>query len=592
MIDTILLDFWSKIIGLDNQLQALGTDRTTMAENLFDELTELENADELRHRLAFGNKPSEPRPQPEDDQLRQRTNDDLALVVLADAFSCAREGRSNEEGLVLVDWLQFVAQYGTQSNLFQAHSKLLEGLFYQSDKNDHDATTSFKESLERYEYLPDEQAHGPSSICAYCLGVISIDSDEFDESEGFSQRARELAVTTAVLGWRDYIEREVEAANEQRLVVNKLTEASLEADVTPLVEQHNKIISDRTIKILQSRAFRAAVRGEVKDAIAVATVADRVSKSLGKQFQVRLRLAEAALYANQYATAEVLLRVLITESPDDLDVQKSFARSLMQQGKYNEARDLLEKIVERSPDDAATHRDLGIIYFRLNQPDLARPSLRAALAADPSDFLAQRVLDEIERSNPQPGIVFDKESGTLAISEGLLANSDADLTTMITVTLLKGNPEQAQEILQSIAETNGLAYAQHLAELAFPQAATDTEASHYDKAAKLFHAGSLPEALSEYKLAIAEDRDNASAYMGAGDCYYMMGQLNVATAFFEESIAIRPDHTTLTFLGDAHRKAGRREDAIRAYEQALKLNPNYALARQALSFMQEQSGRN
>jgi tetratricopeptide (TPR) repeat protein len=118
-------------------------------------------------------------------------------------------------------------------------------------------------------------------------------------------------------------------------------------------------------------------------------------------------------------------------------------------------------------------------------------------------------------------------------------------------------------------------------------ATTRTEQTHLEKAEALFRARKLPEALAEYKLAIKENADNAAAYMGAGDCHYHLGQLNLATAFFEESIAIEVRPSTLRFLGDAHRKSGRIQAAIRAYERALEVDPSYEIARQQLEAVRQ-----
>jgi tetratricopeptide (TPR) repeat protein len=113
-----------------------------------------------------------------------------------------------------------------------------------------------------------------------------------------------------------------------------------------------------------------------------------------------------------------------------------------------------------------------------------------------------------------------------------------------------------------------------------PTAATAT--THFDKAEALFAARKVPEGLAEYTLAIAEDPQNAAAYLGAGDCHYFMGEPSLAAAFFEESAAIEPKAPTLRFLGDAYQKAGRLRPAAQAYERALELDPSYAAARQQL----------
>lgn len=230
-----------------------------------------------------------------------------------------------------------------------------------------------------------------------------------------------------------------------------------------------------------------------------------------------------------------------------------------------------------------------LILINLGRADEGRPYIKAALAANPSDPTAQYLLQQLGDPDTQPRIIFEKASGKLIISEELLNKPAVDLAVMITAAVLKAHPAEAQEMLQSIVEEKGLDFAQRVAEIVFPGSVRKPEEqNHFEKAEELFKARLLPEAIEEYKLAIAADRDHAMAYMGIGDCYYHLGQFNLATAFFEESVLIQPNHSTFLFLGDAHLKAGRMEKAIRAYEQALELNPSYEIARQQLRDVREQ----
>ena len=585
MINTTLINIWSGMIGVQEEVQALGPDRINAARQLFSELASIKNADELRRRLASGENFATTGRVSKSIHQFPPENENLALLIVAESISCAREGR-NADGLNLVDWLLLVGQYGSKSNLLKAHGKLLQGLFHQSKNYEGDARTCIQESLQYYGYEPDHLAKGPLSVCLCCLAVMSADSGDFVEAAVLFQSAQKSAneANLKTLDWNNYLQREISESGSQQRVVEELVRASSELGVKKLLGRHG-IIGDRTIKILRCRAFRSAADGNAGDAVSAAGVADWVAKTLNKESRVRRDLADTALYVNQYGTAELLLRALLAEIPGDIGVQGKLGHCLFLQGKYQEARGFLQYVVERSPHDSQALRELGVVYNQLNQPILARRYLKAALVRDPSDYLAKRVLEDIEATQVQPAMTFDQKTKTLTISDAILDNPSADMGMMILSTLLKANPENAQEVLQGVARTEGPAYAQRVFELAFPSAPRQKEPSHFDKAQELFRTKQLPEALSEYRLAIKDDRDHALAYMGAGDCYYHMGMLNLATAYFEESIAIEPSPATLTFLGNAHRKSGRIDEAIQSYEQALKLNPNYELARQHLSAM-------
>lgn len=570
---------------MQEQVQALGPDRINAARKLFSQLASIKNADELRRRLASGENPDATGRESKSVHQFPPENADVALLILSESLSCARQGR-NADGLKFVDWLLLVGQYGITSNLLKAHGKLLQGLFHKTNNYEGDAKTCIEESLQYYGYEPDHVAKGPASVCLCCLAVMSVDGGDFGEAAALFQKAQEAAneANLKSLDWANYLQHEISESGLQQQVVEELIKASSEAGVKKLLPR-NGIVGDRTISILRCRAFRSAAGGNAGDAVAAANVADWVAKALNKESRVRRDLADAALYVNSYATAELVLHALLAENPGDIGVQGKLGNCLFLQGKYQEAQGFLQHVVERSPRDGQALRELGVVYNHLNQPILAQRYLKAALVQDPSDYLAKRVLEVIESAQVQPAMTFDNESKTLTISDAILDNPSADMGMMILATLLKANPENAQEVLQGVAKTEGPAYAQRVFELAFPSAPQEKEPSHYDKAQEHFRAKRLPEALNEYKLAINEDRDHAMAYMGAGDCYYHMGKLNLATAYFEESIEIEPSPSTLTFLGNAHRKSGRIDEARQSYEQALKLNPNYELARQHLSAM-------
>lgn len=584
MINTTLINIWSGMIGVQEEVQALGPDRINAARKLFSELASIKDADELRRRLASGESSAATGRESKSIHQFPPENEDVALLILVESISCAREGR-HADGMKLVDWLLLVGQYGSKSNLLKAHGKLLQGLFHQSNNYEGDAKTCIQESLQYYGYEPEHLAKGPASVCLCCLAVMSADGGDFVEAAVLFQSAQKSATEANLktLDWNNYLQRESSESGLQQRVVEELIRASSELGVKKLLGRDG--IGDRTIKILRCRAFRSAADGNAGDAVIAANVADWVAKALNKESRVRRDLADTALYVNQYGTAELVLRALLTEIPGDIGVQGKLGHCLFLQGKYQEAQGFLQHVVERSPHDSRALRELGVVYSHLNQPILALRYLKAALVRDPSDYLAKRVLEDIEAAQVQPAVTFDQKSKTLTISDAILDNPSADMGMMILATLLKANPENAQEVLQGVARTEGPAYAQRVFELAFPSAAQQKEPSHFDKAQELFRTRQLPEALKEYRLAIKEDRDHALAYMGAGDCYYHMGMLNLATAYFEESIAIEPSPSTLTFLGNAHRKSGRTDEAIQSYEQALKLNPNYELARQHLSAM-------
>jgi tetratricopeptide (TPR) repeat protein len=341
--------------------------------------------------------------------------------------------------------------------------------------------------------------------------------------------------------------------------------------------------------MIQHRTIQHASKGTREMAISSATIGDHVARLQGKEPDFRLRLAKVAASRNDHDLAEPLLRALHQESPAVPKITQDLANYLSLQGRFEEARSLLEPLVHSVPADAQLRANLAAVLIQLQEVDAAREHARAALSLDPTDPLAKQILTQAgdpEAENVRP-ISFDKATGQLSIPEELLSQPGLDLGIPIAAALVRAHPEQAEALLADLARDNGVAYAKQVAQLAYHSPTLAVATTHFEQAEALFAKKKMPESLREYTLAIEENLQKAAAYTGAGDCYYMMGKMNLAAAFFEESIAIEPKATTLRFLGDAYQRSNRLEAAARAYEQALELNPSYDAARQQLQLVRQ-----
>jgi tetratricopeptide (TPR) repeat protein len=107
-------------------------------------------------------------------------------------------------------------------------------------------------------------------------------------------------------------------------------------------------------------------------------------------------------------------------------------------------------------------------------------------------------------------------------------------------------------------------------------------AHHMRAGEELFRQRRFDEAIAEYKAALDVEPDLEYAELCIGDCHFMQGKYHLAIAHFTESIAIRPTPQAWRFLGDCHLRARARFEAKQCYEEALRLDPDYGAARDAL----------
>lgn len=112
----------------------------------------------------------------------------------------------------------------------------------------------------------------------------------------------------------------------------------------------------------------------------------------------------------------------------------------------------------------------------------------------------------------------------------------------------------------------------------------------FDKAEAAFSAGDYQAAVKLYDQVIALDAKFAKAYVYKGDAYLQMGQLDLAINCYRQALGIDPrDKQAHRFLGDVLMRkfetTGDRpllEEAVRCFEAAVKIDPNYQAAQDNL----------
>jgi tetratricopeptide (TPR) repeat protein len=114
--------------------------------------------------------------------------------------------------------------------------------------------------------------------------------------------------------------------------------------------------------------------------------------------------------------------------------------------------------------------------------------------------------------------------------------------------------------------------------------------SHYKRGEVLWWLGSDPsEYTAEYREAIHLNPDHAWAYVKLGTAYYRdYGNVKLAEDTIQQALELSPDHKWAYFrLGEIYQQEGRIEEAIAAYEQALKIDSNFERARTRLADLDE-----
>ncbi len=94
--------------------------------------------------------------------------------------------------------------------------------------------------------------------------------------------------------------------------------------------------------------------------------------------------------------------------------------------------------------------------------------------------------------------------------------------------------------------------------------------------------GEDQKARDSYDRALRLNPNQSNAYLGLGELLEKQNQLDEAIRNYSKAVDLRPTDTGFMFLGHALESAGRRTEALAAYQAALKLSPEMPEAQRAV----------
>ncbi len=350
-----------------------------------------------------------------------------------------------------------------------------------------------------------------------------------------------LATVLTVLGRKDDAEAQWKAA----LQIDPTSTDALDGLANLLTDGDNALAAiellkpvkrDEDLNLDLARAYGKA--GMLEQS--AATVKDGLAVDPSS---LRLTNALATVYVNQhrYQDAAALLRDYVQQHPDDVDAQVLYLRALVLNSDSDTARPLARKLLTAAPHNFDVLFQNGLLEREAGDYAAARDHLREAVTLQPEDYGSRYNLGAaLAHLNDPTGA---KEQLEKAVA---LDPSQAEAHFQLAAVLRTlGDTQGAQEQLKTYQQLNRASAA---------RAEADTKS---ELAAQKLEAGETQQAI----------------------------------AFYRDAVAATPENALLNFhLAMALDKAGDFPGERSVLEQAVKLDPTFALAQNQLGYLVSRDG--
>lgn len=294
-----------------------------------------------------------------------------------------------------------------------------------------------------------------------------------------------------------------------------------------VIEQLNKEIlkGKKDANLYYQRAQEYASRGELKNALTDMFVTMKID-SLNPDYYVFG--AELFLKTSQSAQALALMKNAKEKFPDNHDLALKYAEMQITLNQLQDAIRTVDGVMYQDNKNPRAFFLMGYIMILSEEFDKAKLALKETVRLDPEVTDAYLLLAELyEKDNPKIALQY--------------------LENAITVS-------------------------------------PDIPETYHNKAFFLQNNDDIPGALETYEMIKRRFPQYSSAFLNSGILYIEVDSLQLAYENFNILSKIKPQsHLAYFYRGYSSELMGNKEDAIKDYEQALRINPDYQKAMDQLS---------
>lgn len=314
--------------------------------------------------------------------------------------------------------------------------------------------------------------------------------------------------------------------------------------------------------------------------------------------KAKIELAERDLDA-----AKASLETCLQARPTWAEAHYVLGSTLAASGDLARARVELESAIENAPQLAEARKLLTQIYAQLGEHEFAIEEGRNYLRERPGDTEIRIVVGQSLIRLGQGKEAYDeiaaipeadRDSAALfALGRLDLAFGRADEGAQKMVRaeeLAPGNPQILRVLLALDNSKKQLAASVARIDRALKVNPDDSEIVELDAEVKLL-GGDVEGGKARLQRAVELEPRNVTAQLSLADLARRAGDQGEMVSVIERASAAVPESSDLQFrLAQAYETNGRRPDAIRAYERAISLNGDLALAKNNLAYILAESG--
>ena len=339
------------------------------------------------------------------------------------------------------------------------------------------------------------------------------------------------------------------------------------ADAEQMYDAQLKLARDH-FGALHNLGLLRAQQGRLEEAEALIRKALRRSP---KSAEAHNNLGNVLHRMRRYSEANTSFGRAIALKPDYAQAYNNRGATQQALNRIEDAIICYERAIAIIPNYADAHHNLGNVLRGLGRNDQAVTHFSRALAVSSESAATHRDLADTLQGLRRSSEAVDHYLAVLAITTG-----DAEIHYNLATALL--TLDRYEEAMANYRRAIALK--------------PDYADAHNNLATALLSLGRPSEALASLDEALAIGPGNAEAHSNRGHALLALKRPAEAIGAFEQALNLRPDHAVVhNNLGIAFRELGQYEEAIGHFETALKLASGYAHAYSNLEGTLREAGR-